>query len=159
MSDNERCLCGSGSRYKHCCQPYIRGENDAPTAEALMRSRYVAYATKNNEYILRTWHESTRPDKKDIIDDTTEWIGLQILSTEGGLVNDSKGIVEFRARCRVKDEVAGLDESSEFSKENGQWYYVDGFSVKPIRTRENKVGRNEPCPCGSGTKFKKCCGR
>lgn len=158
MSDQNPCLCGSNLHTDQCCQPYISGIENAPTAEALMRSRYVAYATNNNDYILQTWHSSTRPEKTDILDDNTQWTGLEILNTEAGLENDAKGIVEFRARCRIKGQAAGLDESSEFIREDGRWYYVDGSSIQPIRTRENKVGRNEPCPCGSGKKYKRCCG-
>jgi len=158
MSDQNTCPCGSGFLPVECCQLYISGDKVAPTAEALMRSRYVAYASNNNEYILQSWHPSTRPKETELIDNDTEWTGLEILNTQAGLENDSKGIVEFRARCKIKGQSAGLDESSEFIREDGIWYYVDGSSIQPIRTRDKKVGRNEPCPCGSGKKYKRCCG-
>jgi uncharacterized protein YecA (UPF0149 family) len=32
-------------------------------------------------------------------------------------------------------------------------------TVRPIRKPLGKVGRNDPCPCGSGKKYKKCCGK
>jgi SEC-C motif-containing protein len=160
MTASNLCPCGSGKAYKKCCEPFISGAEIPPTAEALMRSRYVAYTQHNNQYILDTWHSSTRPDDPTPAEDrNVEWIGLKILSTEAGAPGDDRGVVEFRARCRVKDNAGGLDESSEFIKENGRWYYVDGATIKPQKTAHLKVGRNDPCPCGSGKKYKKCCGK
>lgn len=150
------CPCGSANQYEQCCGPYLEGSKEAPTAEALMRSRYVAYVQQDRDYILNTWHSSTRPDE-DPLDDSATWIGLQILRTEQGEENDSRGLVEFRARCRIKDQPGGLDEASEFVKEEGRWFYVDGTAIQPVRS--DKQGRNEPCACGSGKKYKKCCGR
>ena len=158
MDSNDTCPCGSEQKYSQCCEPYITGKEPAPTAEKLMRSRYVAYTLKNNDYLLETWHSSTRPSEELPADENIEWRGLEILRTEEGGENDYKGFVEFRAKCRVNGEAAGLDEGSEFVKEDGRWYYVDGSGISPIRTREKRVGRNDPCPCGSGKKFKKCCG-
>jgi SEC-C motif-containing protein len=124
-----------------------------------MRSRYVAYARKDDDYILKTWHASTRPQEDEKPTDTkANWIGLKILRTEAGGENDTEGVVEFRARCRINDQAGGIDEASHFVKEDGKWYYVDGSSIQPERSRDKKVGRNDPCPCGSGKKYKKCCG-
>jgi SEC-C motif-containing protein len=159
MNAESLCPCGSNLNYEQCCGPYIQGSKDAPTAEALMRSRYVAYAQKNDDYILKTWHDSTRPEDAHPTQSNATWIGLTILRTEGGQENDTDGVVEFRARCRIKDEAAGVDEASQFVKEDGKWYYVDGAPIQPVRTRDSKVGRNDPCPCGSGKKYKKCCGK
>ena len=159
MDSNNLCPCGSGNEYSQCCAPFINGERSAPTAEKLMRSRYVAYTQANNDYLLKTWHESTRPTDYLPAEEGIDWRGLTILRTEQGTENDSQGVVEFRAKCRVKGEAAGVDEASEFVKEDGQWYYVDGTGISPVRTREQRTGRNEPCPCGSGKKYKKCCGR
>ena len=158
MNTDSLCQCGSELDYSECCQPYIEGSKEAPTAEALMRSRYVAYAQGNEQYILNTWHESTRPQDESPIAEGVKWIGLQIIRTENGMEADTEGLVEFRARCRIQDQAGGLDEASHFVKQDGRWYYVDGTAIQPIRTRENKVGRNDPCPCGSGKKYKKCCG-
>ncbi|WP_455206150.1 YchJ family metal-binding protein [Kaarinaea lacus] len=159
MTANSLCPCGSKLPYDDCCKPYIAGSKDAPTAEALMRSRYVAYAQKNDDYIIKTWHESTRPEDEKPTDTPADWIGLTILRTENGLEKDNEGLVEFRARCRIKGQAGGIDEASQFVKENGKWFYVDGSTIQPVRTRDNKVGRNDPCPCGSGKKYKKCCGK
>jgi len=160
MTMKNQCPCGSDNPQEQCCEPYLSGEAIPPTAETLMRSRYVAYTQNNNEYIMATWHHSTRPeDAKPADDRNVEWLGLQILRTENGGPDDSKGIVEFRARCRVKGEAGGVDEASEFVKEDGRWFYVDGFSIQPVKTRHLKIGRNDPCSCGSGKKYKRCCGQ
>ena len=160
MTANDLCPCGSGNPYQKCCEPFITGAEIPATAEALMRSRYVAYSQQNNQYILDTWHSSTKSDDtKPAEDPDVQWIGLKILHTEEGGPNDDRGVVEFRARCRIKGEAGGLDERSEFIKENGRWYYVDGFAISPQKTAHLKVGRNESCPCGSGKKYKKCCGK
>ena len=92
----------------------------------------------------------------------SEWKQLDILATEGGEADDEEGFVEFRA---VFSEAGGEDmahtERSRFVKEGDRWYYVDGLLPTPVtyRREEEKVGRNDPCPCGSGKKYKKCCGK
>ena len=159
MKEETPCPCGSNLKYAECCGPLISGTKVATTAEALMRSRYVAYVLKNKEYLLDTWHSSTRPEDPDLFNDGIVWKGLEILRTSGGQAQDNEGTVEFRAKCRVKDEAAGLDEASEFVREDGRWFYVDGSSIKPIRTKHTKIGRNAPCPCGSGKKYKNCCAK
>ncbi|MDH5324036.1 MAG: YchJ family metal-binding protein [Gammaproteobacteria bacterium] len=157
MQTDTLCPCGSESSYTDCCGPYLDGSKTAPTAESLMRSRYVAYSRNDADYLLKTWHHSTRPEQ-DPTDSNVQWIGLQILRTEAGGTQDDRGLVEFRARCRINGQAGGLDEASEFIKEEGQWFYVDGSTIQPIRNQE-KQGRNDPCACGSGKKYKKCCGQ
>ncbi len=154
------CPCG-GKSFEECCGPYIKGEKLPESAEALMRSRYTAYATGNVEYIK----ETTAPaDQKDFDMDAakswaseSEWKGFEILSKENGTANDEEGIIEFVARYRIKDKVESHHEVSSFKKLDGRWYFMDGQIITQVVNRENKVGRNEPCPCGSGKKFKKCC--
>ncbi len=158
MNNDMKCPCGSSLTLQDCCGQYINGYAPAPTAQALMRSRYVAYVQVNTDYLMKTWHHSTRPEKPDFFNDNVVWKGLEILSTKNGLENDTEGVVEFRAKCRVKEQAAGVDESSSFVKEDGHWYYVDGTSIQPIRSKKDKVSRNTPCPCGSGKKYKRCCG-
>ncbi len=152
------CPCGSGSRFADCCGPYLGGLAEAPTAEALMRSRYSAYVLENGEYLTRTWHPRTRPADLGL-DDGTTWHGLTVIDTSGGGVDDQEGIVEFTAACRVKNVPGNLHEISEFVREGGRWFYVDGDPPKkqPVK-KAKKVGRNDPCPCGSGRKYKRCCG-
>ena len=159
MIEDTRCPCGSKLPFEQCCGPLISGDKIAPTAESLMRSRYVAYVLKNKDYLLATWHSSTRPEDPDLFNDNIVWKGLEILSTSGGQTQDDEGTVEFRAKCRVNDEAAGLDEASQFVREDGHWFYVDGSSIQPIRSKHAKIGRNAPCPCGSGKKYKNCCAK
>ncbi|ADW19405.1 SEC-C motif domain protein [Desulfobulbus propionicus DSM 2032] len=152
------CPCGSGVVYADCCEPLLSGRSRANTALALMRSRYTAYVRAAVGYLLATWHPSTRPST---IDSTTipAWCDLVILRTDRGGEKDGEGVVEFRATARTGDGLIHLHEISRFVCEEGQWFYVAGQLVEdgPDR-RADKVGRNSPCPCGSGKKFKRCCG-
>lgn len=158
MTEKNNCPCNSGSQYTDCCKPFLQGTAKAPTATALMRSRYTAYVKTDIAYLLKTWHPSTRPAS---IDQATipEWCGLQIVRTEKGGDKDTLGVVEFKATAMNQGRLFLLHETSRFAKEDGQWYYVNGDieDEPPLIARANKVGRNEPCPCGSGKKSKKCC--
>ncbi|MFN2366112.1 MAG: YchJ family protein [Desulfurivibrionaceae bacterium] len=152
------CPCNSQRKLEECCGPFLAGDQLPPTAEALMRSRYSAYVFEDYPYVLKTCHQSTRPSEEEFDDgQAVKWCGLEIIETEAGGEGDDEGIVEFVASYRVKDGILGLHERAEFVKEEGQWFYVDGDIVKAPQAVSDKVGRNEPCPCGSGKKFKKCC--
>jgi len=118
-----------------------------------MRSRYTAYCLRDAAYLLKTWHPRTRPAALDFNGDDTEWTGLDILRQAAGGAGDTEGVVEFAASYRQGGKARRLHETSRFLREDGEWLYVDG----DIHA-EAKPGRNEPCPCGSGKKFKKCCG-
>ncbi len=146
-----RCPCGSGKQLDACCGRYHAGEA-APTAEALMRSRYSAFVLKKSDYLRESWHPSTRPPELDLCDDATPWLRLEIIATEEGSEGDSEGVVEFAAFY----EGGQLYERSRFVCEGGCWFYLDGEILPPIK--EEKPGRNAPCPCGSGKKYKRCCG-
>ncbi|MCW9089383.1 MAG: YchJ family protein [Gammaproteobacteria bacterium] len=150
---SEACHCGSGRAYAACCELLHRGDYPATTAEALMRSRYCAYVLKLGDYLSVTWHVSSRPRDLDISHDETPWQRLQIINTVAGSENDDEGVVEFAAHFAGGQ----LHERSRFVKEDGQWFYVDGELLPPVAAA--KVGRNDPCPCGSGKKYKKCCGK
>jgi SEC-C motif-containing protein len=161
MIDNfTSCPCQSGRPYSQCCGPLLSGECAAPTAEALMRSRYTAFAVRDVVHLLRSWHPLTRPAAIDP-DTIPEWHGLRIMRTEEGREGDSKGVVEFEATFSAGQGRGLLREASRFVREDGQWFYVDGDhqeSAVAASKKETKTGRNDPCPCGSGRKFKKCCG-
>lgn len=151
--DSERpCPCGSGRPFGDCCGRFMAGAA-APTAEALMRSRYTAFVLGDEDYLLRTWHRSSRPDSLGL-GDSPVWIGLEIRSSEAGGSADEEGTVEFVARYIAGGRQGTLRENSRFLREEGRWYYLDG----DIREAGEKAGRNDPCPCGSGRKFKRCCG-
>lgn len=152
------CPCGSGQPYKTCCMPYCEEGQAAPTAEQLMRSRYTAFVIENAPYLLKSWHPTTRPDDLSLEDNKDiEWTGIDILRTEHGDIGDQEGVVEFIAHFVVQGRKESLHETSRFVCEEGQWFYLDGevHPRKPVK--HVKIGRNAPCPCGSGKKFKRCC--
>lgn len=120
------CPCGSGKPYKQCCGPYHFGEDAPPTAEALMRARYSAYAAKKTDYLLATWHPETRPEELDLSGDTTKWMGLKIVATEAGTMHDLEGTVEFIARYKIGGRAAKIAEKSRFERIGGRWLYIDG---------------------------------
>lgn len=119
------CPCGSGEPYAACCGPLLDSEALADTAEALMRSRYTAYALGDREHLVRTWHPRHRPATLDL-DDNPTWTGLVVLATEGGGPHDSEGVVEFRARWSAGARSGELHEVSRFERRAGRWFYVDG---------------------------------
>ncbi len=121
------CPCGSGAAFAACCRPYLRGEAEAPTAEALMRSRYTAYVRRDAGYLARTWHPDTRPVDLGEGLDATEWRGLEILATTGGKDGDDAGSVTFVAHHATGVLSIGQHrETSRFVREGGVWLYVEG---------------------------------
>lgn len=124
------CPCGSNKPFSFCCEPAIEGHKPAKTAEALMRSRYTAFALGAVDYLINTTAEEHRnPEDAEVIDEqikATTWTGLKIVATEAGSSSDNKGIVEFIARFETDEQIAELHERSNFRKENNHWYYVDG---------------------------------
>jgi SEC-C motif-containing protein len=160
MNQEQNCPCGSGAAFAQCCGPYLDGSRLPATAEALMRSRYTAYTRLDDKYLLDTWLPANRPEDEHPSDDGdgTVWTGLEVRRTEAGGANDSDGVVEFVAFCDIAGQPAQLHETSTFQRIGDRWFYVDGEGPSPVRRAEPKVGRNDPCPCGSGKKFKKCCG-
>lgn len=118
------CPCLAGLPYDECCGPFISGTALAPTAERLMRSRYTAFSRGATDYLLASWHPSTRPEALEL-DPAVRWIGLEILSRTGGGLLDREGTVEFVASYAAHGERASQHENSTFVRENGQWFYVD----------------------------------
>ncbi|HXF03270.1 MAG TPA: YchJ family protein [Arthrobacter sp.] len=118
------CPCRSGNTYGQCCRPFHRGDAEAPTAEALMRSRYTAFVTGDVDYLLRTWHPETRPASLEL-DSALEWTGLQILRAVRGGETDRAGTVEFRASYRQGGQERAQQEKSTFVREDGRWVYRD----------------------------------
>ena len=156
------CPCGSGHPHDACCGPYLAGDG-APTAEALMRSRYAAFVLGNIDYLGETLAPDIRHEFDPIEAASTvenaDWQGLEIRKLSQGGVEDTEGRVEFVARFRLGKEQRLHHEDCEFQKIDGRWYVSGGIVDPKQPTRQvSKVGRNEPCPCGSGKKYKKCCG-
>lgn len=124
MNNTTLCFCGSTIPFKDCCQKYINGTQKAPTALALMKSRYSAYATHQADYLLETTHSTKRKyySKAEILNWATanEWQKLEIISV-------TENTVEFKAYFRDNNKVDQVHyEFSTFKQENGSWFYVDG---------------------------------
>ncbi|OBK22881.1 hypothetical protein A5634_06805 [Mycobacterium asiaticum] len=128
-TEDEPCRCGSRRSYAACCGPLhagiANGEPRAETALALMRSRFSAFTLGATEYLLATWHPSTRPSRLALDGDVT-WRRLQIVDTEAGGPDDATGVVEFRAQYERDGRRHIMRERSRFVRENGRWLYVDG---------------------------------
>lgn len=159
IDDALPCPCGSAENYGRCCARYHRSEAPAPSPEALMRSRYTAFALGGlGDYLVETWDPRTldptlTPAQLDQHD--SEWLGLEIVDVES---SGARGVVEFKVRFRPCDAASTaaaetLHERSRFRRIKGQWVYVDGIIDPPAPT----ASRNAPCLCGSGKKAKRCC--
>jgi SEC-C motif-containing protein len=158
------CHCGSGRPFAECCQPILLNERLAATAEELMRARYTAYVTDRIDFLGASLHPERRPEYDEAATRRwarqSEWLSLEMVSSEAGGPADERGSVEFVASYREKGVVHQHHEVSEFRKLDGRWFFTEGRLVPP-KTQHRatpKVGRNDPCPCGSGKKYKKCCG-
>jgi len=117
--------------YLQCCEPFHQGLQDKSvlpkTAQQLIRSRYSAYVLKLENYLLFTWHVSTRPAELALMgEENIKWLGLQVKSIEAGLAGDSNGKVKFVARYKKNGTATRIHEISRFIKEQDQWFYVDG---------------------------------
>lgn len=125
------CPCGglpAGASFADCCEPYVSGRLPAPTAEALMRSRYTAYTLGDEPYLLASWHASTRPSQLDLDPPGqphgARWLGLAVHRHEQTGPDDA--VVEFTARWREGGKARRMTETSRFVREDGRWFYVDG---------------------------------
>ncbi len=155
------CPCGSGRPYESCCEPFIKGKKRPATAEELLRSRYSAFAKAEISYIVETTHPQTRTmlneEETRRWAVTSQWEKLEILNQREV---DGKTEIEFIATYTQKGNYNRHHEIATFSMEKGRWYFEDGREAPqtPVRHAAPQPGRNDPCPCGSGKKFKKCCG-
>ncbi|MGC9421446.1 MULTISPECIES: YchJ family protein [Vibrio] len=149
------CYCGSGKEYDDCCQPIHSEPAQAHKPEQLMRARYSAHVLGLIDFIINTYHPSCLADqqRKELEDSmNSQWQKLEILKTWPGR-DEHEGFVHFKAFYRAGQQTYCLEEQSRFVRDNHQWFYIDGTFPQ-----QNKIGRNDPCRCGSGKKFKKCCG-
>ena len=151
MSD--LCACGSGKAYSLCCALLHQGA-PAPDAEALMRSRYCAYVRGDIEYLVATTLPAQQAglDQESIRQWSTQstWLGLEVLSHEPVANDPHHSFVSFNAHWQDASGAHTQFERSAFVCVKGRWYFLD--PTVPL-----KASRNDPCPCGGGLKFKKCC--
>jgi len=156
------CPCGSGNSFSACCSPFIEGATKVESAEQLMRARYTAHTLAKMSYILETHHPSSRSDIDAAATEKwaaeSEWLGLEILNVDDSDENTTR--IEFTARYRDADKQRHTHhEVGVFERYHGQWFFRDAEvpEIKQFRRNAPKQGRNDPCACGSGKKFKKCC--
>ncbi len=142
------CICGNENDFNNCCGAIIEGTRNPKSAEELMRSRYSAYTLADGRYlVLSSAKENRYEDDAELIEEfskSVEWLKLDILQS-------NPNSVEFKAYYRDKESIKLLHEKSNFIIEDGIWRYKDG------ELYNTKIQRNEPCPCGSGKKYKRCC--
>ncbi len=174
------CPCGLDSTYTDCCGRLIRGSARAETAEDLMRSRNIAFALQEWDYLVDTLCAAERSKKSasDFEKGTGDltWDKLEVGGTKKGGRDDDEGQVEFSAHYSESGDKFAVHETGHFLKEDGRWVYSEKKSKshvhgegdtcghshapkKPVVREGAKVGRNDPCPCNSGKKYKKCCGK
>lgn len=186
------CPCGSQKKYSDCCEPLLVGQKIATTPEALMRSRYTAFAVKNIDYLFSSMtpelqQETDRDDMADFAEEVDSWVKLEVISAP--VPEADCGTVEFAAYFMYEDEQQRIHENSKFIKQDGRWFYAghehqcgshdhddeqdddENYEDHPHHVHDEhcnhhhhepyraeiKIGRNDPCPCGSGKKYKKCC--
>ena len=152
------CPCGSTRAFDECCGPIIAGA-PASTAEALMRSRYTAFANRTLDHVERTHAPEVRDDfnraEAERLAEECEWKSLEVRrATETGDTAEIEFVVQFRREQHTITQAA----TSCFRRDNGQWLYISNTLNPQITQHVTKVGRNDPCPCNSGKKAKKCCG-
>ncbi len=165
MTTATDCPCGSAKAYAACCEPVVSGKSPAATAEALMRARYTCYTKSNIDFIERTHAPESKADFDRKASEKwakeAKWQGLEILAVKNGAASDDTGVVSFVARFETGGRSHEHREIATFRKEKGAWTFVDGKSPKPDTFVKSgpDVGRNDPCHCGAGKKFKKCHGK
>lgn len=162
----QACPCGSGRSFKDCCDPLLKGLKKAASPRELLQARYTAFVVGEIDYIFKTHHpEKVQEVQRSTVEDwakNSEWLGLTIRDVTA-TADPHQILIEFVAKYRSLDtnEVTDHHEISLFKKEKDEWFFFDvvKFKVKPFKRDEPKLGRNDPCSCGSQKKFKKCCGK
>lgn len=156
MTAHMPCPCQSGFTYEDCCAPLLARQVFADSPERLMRSRYTAYVNADIDYL----RDTTADHRRAVYDfeqlgewaRQSQWLGLKVHVSEQ---EGDRGRVVFTARFKLDDGVHAHTEDSTFMQQNGRWYFVEG---QECAEPKSNVGRNDPCLCGSGRKYKKCCG-
>ena len=155
-------MCGSGRTFGACCEPLLAQTRFAADAAELMRSRFTAHALRDYRHLhLTDLETAATPYVEEQVDpQEAEWTRLVVHAHETG-PKPGTATVDFSAYYRAGDGEQALHEKSEFVQRGGKWFYTRALrqGPAPVRASGPKVGRNDPCPCGSGKKYKQCCGR
>ena len=155
----QNCPCGSGKLFESCCEPVLTGQQVAASAELVMRARFTAHVAHNFRFL----HDTHRPTagtpyvEEEGVPSMT-WTKLVVHSHEIGRDQD-QAFVDFSAYGTEEGVEKVLHEKAEFIRTGGAWLYnrEARLGPAPYKSATPKVGRNDPCPCGSGKKFKHCC--
>lgn len=153
------CPCGSGATYATCCGPLIAGTRSAADAARLMRSRYTAHATHAFAYLHQTYLPTRgTPFNASDYQSDIQWTKLEIHRHDPD-VKPGVSHVDFTAHFTQNGHAGAHHEKSEFLQIDGAWLFNRPLREGPAPVvSATRVGRNDPCPCGSGKKYKKCCG-
>jgi SEC-C motif-containing protein len=148
------CPCKSGQSYRNCCEILHNKQKKPITCEQLMQSRYSAFILQLGDYLFNTYHPDFRGDLtiKQLSEKSLDWRNLEIVDTKS---SKETGFVEFKAWYINDGQLNCHHERSNFVKNHDQWLYCDGIFYP--EQKSGKITRNDPCPCASGKKFKKCC--
>ena len=153
------CPCGSGKSYGDCCGPIHAGRQQAPDAERLMRARFTAHVAHDFRFLHQTYRPTAgKPFVEEEGEPTVKWTRLEVHAHET-TADPDKAYVDFSAFGIDEGVEKVLHEKAEFLRVNGAWLYnrEARLGPAPYRSAAPKVGRNDPCPCGSGKKYKQCC--
>lgn len=160
LESTQPCPCGSGLTFGQCCEPILAGRAAAPDAERLMRARFTAHATYHFKFLHDSYKPTAgKPYVAEVGEPTMQWTKLVVHSHETSPENPDKAYVDFSAYGTEDKVEKVLHEKAEFLRVNGQWLYnrEARLGPAPYKSTAPKVGRNDPCPCGSGKKHKHCC--
>lgn len=164
------CPCGSGKTYEECCKVFLDGAAWPSDPEQMVRARYSAYVVHNWQFLVDT-HLPSEENPALTVDELEEragdieWHGLNIVGSGvcGDDEEEERGnpYVDFYAYYYLGNSMRQIGEHSYFTTRDDKLYYTYGVELtpEPIRNEHPKIGRNDPCPCGSGKKYKKCCGK
>jgi SEC-C motif domain protein len=159
LGGDRECPCGSGKPFGACCEPILEGKQPAATAEDLMRARFTAHVVHDFAFLHRTYRPTARqPFVSSAEKPAMQWTRLVVHNHGPGRTPDL-AYVEFSAYGTENGAELVLHEKAEFVRENGAWIYTRALreGPAPFRQAAPKPGRNDPCPCGSGKKYKQCC--
>ncbi len=160
LAEGEPCPCCSGQTFGQCCAPVLSGKSPAADAEKLMRSRYTAHVVHDDRYLHFSYLPSAKqPYVKEVYEPAMTWTKLEV-HAHTPEVRPNTSWVEFSAYFEEKGQKGVLQEKAEFQRINGAWIFTKTLRNGPAPIRvaaKASAGRNDPCPCGSGKKYKQCC--